>query len=59
MPTGLEGQSISLVSLPLQDTLSRRMDPVPRPKNARKIAVAPVIKGRINCMHADSNYCYL
>ena len=44
MPTAKERHSISLVSLPLQDTLSRKMDPVPWPKKPRKKARAPIGK---------------
>ena len=41
-PSGLLGQSTSLVSLPPQFTLSRRMGPVPWPNCANETAVAPV-----------------
>lgn len=40
-PIGFAGQSTSLLSLPRQPTLSRRMGPVPWPNRAKRKAVAP------------------
>ena len=40
-PIPFEGQLTSLLSVPRQPTLSRRMGPVPWPKRAKEKAVAP------------------
>ena len=45
-----DGQSKSLVSLPIHCTLFNTIDPVPWPKNALKIAVVPVI------IYSNNNY---
>lgn len=42
IPIPLFGQSTSLVSVPVQAMLSRRISPVPCPKKAVLKAVAPV-----------------
>ena len=53
-PSGLLGQSTSLVSLPPQFTLSRRMGPVPWPNCANETAVAPVGQ---NLQIVEQNCC--
>ncbi len=41
MPMGLAGQLISIVSVPAQATLSRTIGPLPCPKNACDLEMAP------------------
>lgn len=49
VPIGLAGQSMSLVSVPEQATLSRRIGPLPCPKKARLLGMAP--RERTNRIH--------
>ena len=53
-PSGFLGQSMSLVSFPVQATLSRRMAPVPWPKKARTRAIAPVEPHSMHQMKRNS-----
>jgi len=49
-PIAFAGQSMSLLSFPEQDTSSRRMGPLPSPKEAKSLAMAPT------CMNHTLNY---
>ena len=48
LPEWLQFQSTSLISLPVHCTMSRRMAPVPRSKNAADWAIAPACREKIH-----------